>query len=98
MQRPNCTETFCKYQTLQNECLATTEEEKGCPASRQPARTECPICAALGSAAAFDEATAYKWVGQAIRNCKDAYTGQTCADRIASALLEAYKLGQQSKR
>ena len=39
MPLPNCTETFCRHQTLQNECLANEGEEKGCPASRPTRRS-----------------------------------------------------------
>jgi len=42
----------------------------------------------------FDESTAYQWAGQALRGCA---TAHTCADRVASALLEAYRLGLQKK-
>lgn len=53
----NCTNTFCKYQTLQNECLATDEEEIGCPASlptRQELETERIRLAACGVVARAD--------------------------------------------
>ena len=47
----------------------------------------------------MDEATAYKWIGQIFNGIDgkvfEVHVRQTLADKIASALVEAYKAGQQ---
>lgn len=48
----------------------------------------------------MDEALAYKWTNQALKPIEygtslEAYKYQQVADKVASAILEAYKLGLQ---
>jgi len=44
------------------------------------------------------EATAYKWAGQALRNCPEPHKCQQCADLVVSALIEASKQGIDIKK
>ena len=46
----------------------------------------------------FSEGEAYRWAGQALRTCSGAGTDTaTCADRVAAAIMEAYRLGRDNR-